>query len=53
MVLKEEEEQEEKETIDRIQKKLNEIRNKRQDQDRIYASNPNISAEDSGFTSPT
>jgi uncharacterized membrane protein YukC len=47
------EEEKERETLDKIQTKLNEIRRKRQEQDRIYASNPNISADDSGFTSPS
>jgi hypothetical protein len=49
---KEEDDEKERETVNRIQGKLDEFRKRRQEKDRMYASNPNISADDSGFTSP-
>ena len=49
---KEEDSEKERETLNRIQGKLDEFRKRRQEKDRMYASNPNISADDSGFTSP-
>jgi hypothetical protein len=49
---KEEEDERERETVNRIQGKLDEFRRKRQEKDRMFASNPNISEDDSGFASP-